>query len=96
MSSANSWESLTKDILIPPMLPAGPVRRIHAEHTSTKRVALYIRGGPLHVTILIINGWCGAISAQIEAKDSEFAATPLFRAVHGYGPNGPTGNSTTG
>jgi len=27
--------------------------------------------------------------AQIEAKDSEFAATPLFWAVHGYGPNGP-------
>jgi ankyrin repeat protein len=26
--------------------------------------------------------------AQIEVKDSEFAATPLFWAVHGYGPNG--------
>jgi uncharacterized protein len=27
--------------------------------------------------------------AQIEVKDSEFAATPLFWAVHGYGPDGP-------
>ncbi|HEV2442668.1 MAG TPA: ankyrin repeat domain-containing protein [Steroidobacteraceae bacterium] len=26
--------------------------------------------------------------AQIDIKDSEFAATPLFWAVHGYGPNG--------
>jgi uncharacterized protein len=27
--------------------------------------------------------------ANIEAKCSEFAATPLFWAVHGYGPRGP-------
>lgn len=27
--------------------------------------------------------------AQIEPKCSEFGATPLFWAVHGYGPNGP-------
>lgn len=26
---------------------------------------------------------------ELEAKDSEFGATPLFWAVHGYGPNGP-------
>ena len=25
----------------------------------------------------------------LEAKDSEFGATPLFWAVHGYGPDGP-------
>ena len=30
-----------------------------------------------------------ARGAQIEAKDSEFSATPLFWAVHGYGPHGP-------
>jgi len=35
------------------------------------------------VELLIAHG------AQIEAKDSEFSATPLFWAVHGYGPNGP-------
>jgi ankyrin repeat protein len=35
------------------------------------------------VKLLIAHG------AQIEAKDSEFSATPLFWAVHGYGPNGP-------
>jgi uncharacterized protein len=27
--------------------------------------------------------------AQLEVKDSEFGATPLFWAVHGYGPDGP-------
>jgi ankyrin repeat protein len=27
--------------------------------------------------------------AEIEPKDSQFAATPLFWAVHGYGPDGP-------
>ncbi len=34
------------------------------------------------VDLLIYRG------AQIEAKDSEFGATPLFWAVHGYGPDG--------
>jgi uncharacterized protein len=28
-------------------------------------------------------------SVALEVKDSEFGATPLFWAVHGYGPNGP-------
>jgi ankyrin repeat protein len=27
--------------------------------------------------------------AELEVKDSEFGATPLFWAVHGYGPDGP-------
>jgi uncharacterized protein len=27
--------------------------------------------------------------AELEGKDAEFGATPLFWAVHGYGPNGP-------
>ena len=27
--------------------------------------------------------------AALEEKDSEFGATPLFWAVHGYGPDGP-------
>jgi uncharacterized protein len=40
-------------------------------------------GAPVTVKLLIAHG------AQIEAKDSEFLATPLFWAVHGYGPNGP-------
>jgi uncharacterized protein len=40
-------------------------------------------GAPVTVKLLIAHG------AQIEAKDSEFSATPLFWAVHGYGPNGP-------
>lgn len=40
-------------------------------------------GSPVTVKLLIAHG------AQIEAKDSEFSATPLFWAVHGYGPNGP-------
>lgn len=40
-------------------------------------------GSPVTVKLLIAGG------AQIEAKDSEFSATPLFWAVHGYGPNGP-------
>ena len=40
-------------------------------------------GASATVGLLIARG------AQIEAKDSEFAATPLFWAVHGYGPNGP-------
>jgi ankyrin repeat protein len=30
-----------------------------------------------------------ARGAELEAKDSEFGATPLFWAVHGYGPHGP-------
>jgi uncharacterized protein len=30
-----------------------------------------------------------ARGAELEAKDSEFGATPLFWAVHGYSPNGP-------
>lgn len=30
-----------------------------------------------------------ARGAELEPKDSEFGATPLFWAVHGYGPNGP-------
>jgi ankyrin repeat protein len=42
--------------------------------------------------------WMGAATSvqqliargvEIEVKDSEFGATPLFWAVHGYGPNGP-------
>jgi ankyrin repeat protein len=42
--------------------------------------------------------WMGALAtvelliqrgAQIEPKDSEFGATPLFWAVHGYSPYGP-------
>jgi uncharacterized protein len=41
--------------------------------------------------------WVGASStveqlvargAELEVKDAEFGATPLFWAVHGYGPNG--------
>ncbi len=27
--------------------------------------------------------------AQVEPRGSEFGATPLFWAAHGYGPNGP-------
>src|SRR5688572_26695235 len=30
-----------------------------------------------------------ARGVELEAKDSEFGATPLFWAVHGYGPDGP-------
>jgi uncharacterized protein len=40
-------------------------------------------GTPVTVKLLIAHG------AQTGAKDSEFSATPLFWAVHGYGPNGP-------
>jgi ankyrin repeat protein len=40
-------------------------------------------GSPVTVKLLIAHG------AQIETKDSEFSATPLFWAVHGYGPHGP-------
>jgi ankyrin repeat protein len=40
-------------------------------------------GTPATVELLIAHG------ADIEAKCSEFGATPLFWAVHGYGPNGP-------
>jgi ankyrin repeat protein len=40
-------------------------------------------GASSTVSILITHG------ADIEAKCSEFVATPLFWAVHGYGPNGP-------
>ena len=40
-------------------------------------------GTPSTVELLIEH------DADIEAKCSEFAATPLFWAVHGYGPNGP-------
>ena len=35
------------------------------------------------VDLLITKG------AQIEAKDSEFGVTPLYWAVHGFGPSGP-------
>lgn len=41
-------------------------------------------GAATTVELLIARG------AEIEAKDSRFAATPLFWAVHGYGPNGPS------
>lgn len=40
-------------------------------------------GMPSTVELLIAHG------ADIEAKCSEFQATPLFWAVHGYGPDGP-------
>ncbi|HEY4979907.1 MAG TPA: ankyrin repeat domain-containing protein, partial [Candidatus Acidoferrum sp.] len=40
-------------------------------------------GSSLTVKPLIAHG------AQIEAKDSEYLATPLFWAVHGFGPDGP-------
>ena len=30
-----------------------------------------------------------ARGAELEVKDAQFGATPLFWAVHGYGPNGP-------
>lgn len=40
-------------------------------------------GTPSTVELLLAHG------AAIEAKCSEFAATPLFWAVHGYGPDGP-------
>lgn len=40
-------------------------------------------GASATVRLLIARG------AQIEVKDSEFSATPLFWAVHGYGPDGP-------
>lgn len=40
-------------------------------------------GMPATVERLLAHG------AQMEAKCAEFGATPLFWAVHGYGPNGP-------
>ena len=40
-------------------------------------------GTPSTVEILV------AHNANIEARCSEFGATPLFWAVHGYGPDGP-------
>jgi len=40
-------------------------------------------GTPSTVELLV------AHNANIEARCSEFGATPLFWAVHGYGPNGP-------
>jgi len=40
-------------------------------------------GSSSTVKLLLTHG------AKIEMKCSEFAATPLFWAVHGYGPNGP-------
>jgi uncharacterized protein len=40
-------------------------------------------GAPSTVDLLIAHG------AEIEVRCSEFGATPLFWAVHGYGPNGP-------
>lgn len=40
-------------------------------------------GAPKAVELLISHG------AKIEVTCSEFGATPLFWAVHGYGPNGP-------
>ena len=45
-------------------------------------------GAPTAVELLVSHG------AEIEVKCSEFGATPLFWAVHGYGPNGP--NAKTG
>jgi ankyrin repeat protein len=39
-------------------------------------------GASATVALLIERG------AQIEIKDAEFGSTPLFWAVHGYGPNG--------
>ena len=41
-------------------------------------------GTPATVRLLVAQG------AVIEARCSEFGATPLFWAVHGYGPDGPT------
>jgi ankyrin repeat protein len=41
-------------------------------------------GTPSTVALLI------AHEADIEARCSEFGASPLFWAVHGYGPHGPT------
>jgi methionine synthase I (cobalamin-dependent) len=40
-------------------------------------------GASATVGLLIENG------AAIDARDTEFGATPLFWAAHGYGPNGP-------
>jgi hypothetical protein len=40
-------------------------------------------GTPSTVELLVARG------ANIEARCSEFGATPLFWAVHGYGPDGP-------
>jgi ankyrin repeat protein len=40
-------------------------------------------GASTVVELLVAHG------ATLEAKDSEFGATPLFWAVHGDGPNGP-------
>lgn len=40
-------------------------------------------GSPEIVEMLIARG------AQIEAKDADFRATPLFWAVHGFSPHGP-------
>jgi len=40
-------------------------------------------GGSGTVEMLIARG------AQIEVRDTEFVATPLFWAVHGFGPRGP-------
>jgi hypothetical protein len=40
-------------------------------------------GAARTVQLLIAHG------AEIEARCTEFGATPLFWAVHGYGPNGP-------
>jgi ankyrin repeat protein len=40
-------------------------------------------GTPSTVELLVAHG------ANIEARCSEFGATPLFWAVHGYGPDGP-------
>jgi uncharacterized protein len=40
-------------------------------------------GLPSSVELLVARG------ADIEARCSQFGATPLFWAVHGYGPNGP-------
>ena len=37
-----------------------------------------------------------ARGVELEAKDSQFGATPLFWAVHGYGPNGPAKKDQVG
>jgi uncharacterized protein len=40
-------------------------------------------GSPSSVDLLLSHG------AELEPRCTEFGATPLFWAVHGYGPNGP-------
>jgi hypothetical protein len=72
---------------------------------ADKVATLLIKAGaPLEATTLYQSralhwaAWLGASAtveqlvahgAELEVKDAEFGATPLFWAVHGYGPNGP-------